>query len=72
MEERFAQHIIENHDYNEKQIDFLNTLKKVFAERKQITLEDVYDDPFDLSNVSQFNHEELRKIINKCNDIKMC
>jgi len=72
IEERFNEHIIKKANYNEKQIEFINTLKKVFAERKHIAIEDVFDDPFDSSNVSQFDHDELRNIINKCNDIKMC
>ncbi|MDR3062832.1 MAG: DEAD/DEAH box helicase family protein [Methanobrevibacter sp.] len=72
IEERFTQHIIKKPNYNEKQIEFINTLQKVFAKRKHINIEDIFDDPFDQSNVSQFNNEELRNIINECNKIKMC
>ncbi|MDR2623248.1 MAG: hypothetical protein LBC39_01560 [Methanobrevibacter sp.] len=72
IEERFTEHIIKNHNYNERQIEFLNTLKKVFAERKRIAIEDVFDDPFNPSNRSQFDNDELINIIKECNNIKMC
>ncbi|MDR0911829.1 MAG: hypothetical protein LBM96_04410 [Methanobrevibacter sp.] len=72
IEERFKKHIIDNEKYNERQLNFLYTLKKVFAQRKHIEIADIFDDPFDLSNVSQFNNEKLKDIINKCNEIKMC
>ncbi|MEN4018979.1 MAG: hypothetical protein PQ975_11770 [Methanobacterium sp.] len=53
--------------------DFLLLLKKVFAERKHIEIEDFTVSPLaDENPLYIFEPDELRDLVDKCNQIKMC
>jgi type I restriction enzyme R subunit len=72
IEYEFDRHINESQTYNSKQLSFLFVLKKVFADRKTIKLSDFANPP--LSNehpLDYFKIEDLKIIIEKCNQIKM-
>ena len=72
IEYEFDKHINESHAYSSKQLAFLFVLKKVFADRKTIKLSDFATPP--LSNehpLDYFKIEDLKIIIEKCNQIKM-
>lgn len=72
IEKEFDKHIIDNGEYNSKQIEFLQILKKVFAEKKHIELKDFAKEP--LSNehpLDKFQMVEIEAIVNKCGKIKM-
>ncbi len=72
IEKEFDKHIIQNNEYSSQQIEFLQVLKKVFANRKHIELTDFAKEP--LSNerpLDIFQTEELEKILTKINKIKM-
>ena len=73
IEREFDKHIIEkNQNYNSEQIKFLQFLKKVFARKKNIRLEDFTKPP--LSNerpLDKFQTSEILKIINNCKKITM-
>jgi len=73
IEREFDKHIIDCVNYNSKQIEFLQILKKVFANRKYIELKDFAREPFANENPTElFNgKDELQKIIVKCQEIKM-
>ena len=73
IEREFDKHIIDCTFYNSKQIEFLQMLKKVFVIRKFIELKDFAKDPFKEDNpVELFNGaDELKKIVVKCQQIKM-
>ena len=73
IEERFDKYIISGHHYNSKQIEFLRLLKKVFAERKHIEIEDFTVSPLvDENPLYIFEPDELRALVEECNKIKMC
>ncbi|MEW6655207.1 MAG: type I restriction-modification enzyme R subunit C-terminal domain-containing protein, partial [Bacteroidota bacterium] len=73
IEERFDKYIISGHHYNSRQMDFLLLLKKVFAERKHIEIEDFTVSPLaDENPLYIFEPDELRVLVDKCNQIKMC
>ncbi len=73
IEERFDKYIISGHHYNSRQMDFLLLLKKVFAERKHIEIEDFAASPLaDERPLDIFRIDELRALVDKCNKIKMC
>ena len=72
IEYEFDNHINESQTYNSKQLSFLLVLKKVFADRKTIKLSDFANPP--LSNehpLDYFKIDDLKIIIEKCNQIKM-
>lgn len=72
IEKEFDKHILENCEYSSKQIEFLQLLKKVFAERKHIEIKDFAREP--LSNehpLDKFQMSEIEAIVRKCNKIKM-
>lgn len=72
IEYEFDQYIVKKNEYNSKQLEFLLILKKVFAERKRIELADLAKPP--LSNerpLDLFKIDELKLVIQKCNQIKM-
>lgn len=73
IEREFDKHIIDTVHYNSRQIEFLQMLKKVFANRKYIELKDFAKEPFkDENPVELFNGiDELKKIVVKCQEIKM-
>jgi len=73
IEELFDQYIIENVHYNSRQLDFLMLLKKVFAKRKHVEMKDLGLSPLnDEHPLDLFSYEELEKIVEKCNNIRMC
>jgi type I restriction enzyme R subunit len=72
IEYEFDQYIIKGTRLSSKQLEFLLILKKVFADRKKIELADLAKPP--LSNerpLDIFKIEELKLVIQKCNQIKM-
>jgi len=72
IEREFDKHILENNQYNSKQIEFLQLLKKVFAEKKHLELKDFAKEP--LSNehpLDKFAISEIKAIVTKSNKIKM-
>ncbi len=72
IEYEFDQYVLAKQEYNSKQLGFLLVLKKVFANRKRIELADFANPP--LSNehpLDFFRVEDLKLIIEKCNQIKM-
>ncbi len=72
IEYEFDQYIVKNSDYSSNQLEFLLILKKVFAERKKIELADLAKPP--LSNerpLDLFKIDELKRVIQMCNLIKM-
>lgn len=72
IEEQFDKEIIETTDYNSKQIQFLRLLKKVFSERKHLQLVDLTKMPLSEKRpLDYFSTDELKTIINKCNNIRM-
>lgn len=72
IEKRFDEYIIEGHSYSPKQIDLLILLKKIFAERKRIELTDFAGPPFaDERPLDYFGIDDLKDIVNRCNDIRM-
>jgi len=73
IELKFEEFIIKNNDYNSKQLEFLELLKKVFAARKYIELSDLAKPPLSEEHPSDyFQIGELKRIIAKCNTIKVC
>jgi len=73
IEERFDKYIISDHDYNSRQLEFLLLLKKVFADRKHIEIEDFANSPLaDEHPLDYFTFDELKALVDKCNQIKMC
>lgn len=72
IERKFDEYIIKKTEYNSKQLEFLQVLKKVFANRKHIELPDLANPPLSNEHPSDyFQIEELKAIIKKCNEIKM-
>ena len=69
----FDKHIIDYVNYNSKQIEFLQMLKKVFVSTKFVELADFAKEPFRKENpIKLFNGiDELKKIVVKCQEIKM-
>ena len=73
IEERFDKYIITDNNYNSRQLDFLLLLKKVFADRKHIEIEDFATSPLaDEHPLDYFTLDELKILVDKCNQIKMC
>ncbi len=73
IEREFDKYVIDHINYNSKQIEFLQLLKKVFANRKYLELKDFAKDPFkDANPVELFNgKDELQKIVAKVQAIAM-
>ncbi len=72
IEREFDKHIIEVNHYNHKQIEFLQLLKKFFADRKHVELKDFAEDPLsELDPSDRFNYEQLKTIKKRCDNIKM-
>ncbi|VVB86031.1 Uncharacterised protein [uncultured archaeon] len=60
-------------NYNSKQLEFLEVLKKVFADRKYIELSDMAELPLSAERpLDYFQIGELKSIVTKCNAIKVC
>lgn len=73
IEQRFDEYIIDSSYYTSKQIEFLGLLKKIFADKKHIEMKDLAEQPFsDEHPLDYFSLDELKKIVVKCNKIKMC
>lgn len=73
IEERFDKYIISDNHYTSKQIEFLILLKKIFADRKHIKIEDFAHSPLsDEHPLDYFTIDELKTLVDKCNQIKMC
>jgi len=73
IEREFDKHVMDHINYNSKQIEFLQMLKKVFANRKYIELKDFAKEPFkDENPVELFNGiDELKKMVVLCQEIRM-
>ncbi|MFH1052867.1 MAG: type I restriction-modification enzyme R subunit C-terminal domain-containing protein, partial [Candidatus Woesearchaeota archaeon] len=72
IERQFDEYIIKSKHYNSKQIDFLLLLKKFFAEKKHIKVEDFADTPLSEQDpIYLFDVPEMEAIVAKCNKIKM-
>lgn len=72
IEYEFDRYIVKKSNFNSKQLEFLLILKKVFAERKKIELADLAKPP--LANerpLDLFKIDELKRVIQLCNHIKM-
>ena len=73
IERSFDEYIMKSSYYTSKQIDFLDLLKKIFADRKHIEMKDLGEPPFsDEHPLDYFSRDELEDIVTKCNKIKMC
>jgi len=71
IERQFDDYILKNSYYNSKQLEFLNLLKKVFAEQKQISIEDFGRSPLsDEHPLDLFEEKELKMIVKTCNKMK--
>jgi len=73
IEREFDKYVIDHINYNSKQIEFLQMLKKVFANRKYIELKDFAKEPFkDENPVELFNGvDELKSIVARVQAIVM-
>ncbi|MDO8661510.1 MAG: type I restriction-modification enzyme R subunit C-terminal domain-containing protein, partial [Candidatus Woesearchaeota archaeon] len=72
IEKEFDKHIIENGEYNSKQVEFLQLLKKVFAERKHLEVKDFAREPLSTEHpLDKFQMAEIEVIVRKCNQLKM-
>ena len=58
-------------EFNSNQIVFLILLKNVFANRKHIELQDFAEEPLDKGK-NFFEFDSLNRIVEMCNQIKMC
>lgn len=73
IERKFNEFIIFNNNYSSRQLEFLEVLKKVFADRKHIELSDMAEPPLSLEHPRDyFRITDLKAIVRKCNEIKMC
>ncbi len=71
IERQFDNYILKNSHYNSKQLEFLNLLKKVFVEQKQISIEDFGKSPLaDERPLDLFEEKQLKIIVKNCNRIK--
>lgn len=77
IEQRFDELILSDYslnngvEFNSNQIEFLILLKKVFANRKHIELQDFAEEPLDKGK-NFFEFDSLNRIVEMCNQIKMC
>lgn len=73
IEREFDNYVMnKNEHYNAQQIEFLQLLKKVFADRKRIALEDFAKDPLKEERpLEKFQISELQEIVARCNKIKI-
>jgi type I restriction enzyme R subunit len=68
----FDNYVILNNNYNSKQLEFLELLKKYFIKRKHLEVKDLSKPP--LSNegpLDKFSMTQLQEIVHKCKTIKM-
>ena len=73
IELKFDEFIIKNNNYNSKQLEFLEVLKKVFADRKYIELSDLAELPLSAERpLDYFQMADLKSIVAKCDAIKVC
>ena len=72
IEKEFDRLIIEEWQYNSKQMEFLRFLKKVFADRKRIELADFAKPPLSNDNpLDIFQPSDLENIVTKLNEMKI-
>ena len=73
IEQEFDRFIIgRSGKYNSTQLEFLHLLKKVFAERKYIHLEDFAKSPLAEERPTElFRIDELKEIVQKCRNIRV-
>ncbi len=70
IEQKFDEFIIDTHNYNSRQIEFLILLKKVLAERKYLEKRDLASEPFvEERPWDLFQEEELTRIIQECQEL---
>lgn len=71
IERQFDEHIIKSNHYNSKQLEFLTLLKKIFIERKHLSVEDFGRSPLaDERPLDLFEEKQLKAIVKICNKIK--
>ncbi len=71
IKEQFDKYIINSGQYNAQQIEYLQMLKEVFAQRKIIGLPDFAEDPLKGAYPKLFDLTALQDIVYKCKNIKM-
>ena len=72
IEREFDEYIVKNNNYNSKQLEFLEMLKKVFADRKHIEIFDFGKPPLSNENpLDKFEYPQLEEIVEKCNRIRL-
>ncbi len=70
IEERFDEFIIRAREYNSKQLDFLISLKKVFAVKKHLEMPDFGHSPIsDWNPLDKFTLTEIEEIVERCDKI---
>jgi type I restriction enzyme R subunit len=71
VERQFDEYVLKSDHYNSKQLEFLNLIKKVFAEQKHISIEDLGKSPLaEERPLDLFEEEQLKAIVKNCNKIK--
>ncbi len=71
IKKQFDDFIIKSGNYNAKQLEYLQILKEVFAQRKRIDLPDFAEDPLKGAYPKLFDLTALQDIVYKCKTIKM-
>lgn len=71
IKKQFDDYIIASGNYSAKQIEYLQILKEVFAQRKRIDLPDFAEDPLKGAYPKLFDFTALQNIVYKCKTIKM-
>ncbi len=72
IKQRFDEFIIKNNNYSSRQLEFLQLLRNVFADRKRIELTDLAKSPLKEEHPRDyFQIPELTSIVDKCKKIKM-
>lgn len=71
IERQFDQYIVKSSHYNSRQLEFLNLLKKVFVQHKQLSIEDFGRPPLSEQRpVDLFGFEQLEVIVKNSKKIK--
>jgi type I restriction enzyme R subunit len=72
IESRFDEFIIQTKKYNSKQLDFLISLKKVFAVKKHLVMPDFGHSPIaDWNPLDKFTLADIEEIVEKCDMIRV-
>jgi type I restriction enzyme R subunit len=72
IKKRFDKFILENTHYNSRQLEFLLVLRSVFSKRVYVELSSLAERPLaDEQPLERFREEELREIVDRCNQIRV-